>query len=153
MRLSPNFFSTKTYGHERGLSCAFRQWKADSHCNLLHGYSLSFSFTFGGYVLDETNWVVDFGDLKPLEQWLRDNFDHTTAVAYTDPHYGMFTEMSEKGLIDMVPVAATGCEMFALMAFDFATDLIAKKYGERCWVESVEVREHGANSAIVKRLD
>ena len=34
--------STKTYGNERGLSCAFRQWRADSHCNLIHGYSLGF---------------------------------------------------------------------------------------------------------------
>ncbi|SVB70610.1 uncharacterized protein METZ01_LOCUS223464, partial [marine metagenome] len=25
--------STKTYGNEVGLSCCFRQWRADSHCN------------------------------------------------------------------------------------------------------------------------
>jgi len=29
--------------------------------------------------------------------------------------------------------------------------LIADKYGKRCWVESVTVREHGANSAKCKR--
>lgn len=29
--------STKTYGHDRGFSCAFRQWRADSHCRLIHG--------------------------------------------------------------------------------------------------------------------
>ena len=41
------YFSTKTYGHERGLSCAFRQPLAlHSHCSLLHGYALSFSFKF-----------------------------------------------------------------------------------------------------------
>ena len=28
-----------------------------------------------------------------------------------------------------------------------ATKLIAENYGDRCWVESVTVREHGANSA------
>ena len=38
--------STKTYGNDVGLSCTFRQWKADSHCNKLHGYSLGFRFVF-----------------------------------------------------------------------------------------------------------
>ena len=37
--------STKTYGNDVGLSCTFRQWKADSHCNKLHGYSLGFRFS------------------------------------------------------------------------------------------------------------
>ena len=30
--------STKTYGNDRGFSCAFRQALADSHCSLIHGY-------------------------------------------------------------------------------------------------------------------
>ena len=32
----------KTYGNETGHSCAFRQWRAESHCNLIHGYGLGF---------------------------------------------------------------------------------------------------------------
>ena len=145
------FKSTKTYGHERGFSAAFRQWKADSHCNLIHGYALSFSFTFGGSELDERNWIVDFGSLKPLEKWLKDNFDHTTLVAKDDPLFGLYVEMREAKMIQMVVVEKTGCEHFASMAFDAASDIIAKIYGDRCWVESVEVREHGSNSAIVER--
>ena len=35
------YYSTKTYGHNIGLACVFRQPNADhSHCHLLHGYSL-----------------------------------------------------------------------------------------------------------------
>lgn len=29
------YVSTKTYGHEVGLSATFRQWRASSHCRLL----------------------------------------------------------------------------------------------------------------------
>ena len=47
------YFSSKKYGHERGLSAAFRQWKADSHCKYVHGYSLEFEFKFGANELDE----------------------------------------------------------------------------------------------------
>ena len=46
---------------------AFRQWRADSHCKFLHGYSFEFEFEFGAHELDERNWVVDFGGLKELE--------------------------------------------------------------------------------------
>jgi len=143
--------STKTYGHERGLSAAFRQWRADSHCNLIHGYALSFTFTFGSSELDGRNWVVDFGSLKGLEQWLRDTFDHKTLVALDDPHYGLFCEMDSLRLIDMVAVKGVGCEMFAKMAFDKADELIREQYGSRCWIEEVEVKEHGSNSAIAAR--
>ena len=81
------YFSTKCYGHNIGLSAVFRQPHADSHCSLLHGYSLSFKFTFGCNELDERNWVVDFGGLKPLKKWLEDSFDHKVVcdrtVSYT----------------------------------------------------------------------
>ena len=45
--------STKTYDHNEGLSCCFRQWRADSHCNLVHGYALAFRFVFATHTLDE----------------------------------------------------------------------------------------------------
>jgi 6-pyruvoyltetrahydropterin/6-carboxytetrahydropterin synthase len=48
--------STKHYGHNIGLSAVFRQPNADhSHCHLLHGYSLAFTFTFGCDELDNKN--------------------------------------------------------------------------------------------------
>ena len=148
-----NFFSIKKYGHERGLSAAFRQWRADSHCRFMHGYSLEFEFIFGASELDENNWVVDFGGLKELEVWLRNNFDHKTLVAEDDPMLTEFELMHQNGVIDMVCVRGTGCEMFAKMAMEYSSDLINSIYGSRCWVESVTVREHGANSAKCQRND
>ena len=107
------FFASKKYGHERGLSAAFRQWRASSHCRFMHGYSFEFEFEFGSNKLDENNWVVDFGSLKDLEAWLRQTFDHKTLVATDDPEYSYYEEMHQKGIIDMVSVDSTGCEMFA----------------------------------------
>ena len=79
--------STKTYGNDRGFSCAFRQWSADSHCNLIHGYSLGFKFVFEAQELDERNWVYDFGNCKWIKAWLEENFDHTLAVDIKDPTF------------------------------------------------------------------
>ena len=65
--------------------------------------------------------------------------------------FSVFEGMHDREVIDMVKVEGTGCEMFAKIAMEYASELIQKNYGDRCWVESVTVREHGANSAICKR--
>ena len=144
------FFSTKSYGPERGLSCAFRQSNAThSHCNLIHGYALGFTFKFGCKSLDDKNWVVDFGGLKPLKQWLEDTFDHTLAIDSSDPHLDTFKDLEKIGLVDLRILKGVGCEMFAKHAYTAADKIITDLgLNERCWVEEVECREHGANSAI-----
>lgn len=141
--------STKTFGHELGLSCAFRQWRADSHCNLIHGYALSFKFTFESLTLDVRNWVVDFGSLKSLKQMLVDTFDHTLLVASDDPQIAAFQQLNNTGLARVIVVEATGCEAMARMVYA-ATEQWLKDagYSPRVELVSVEVAEHGANSAI-----
>ena len=143
------YLSTKTYGHEQGLSCAFRQPLAThSHCSLLHGYALSFSFKFGCETLDDKNWVVDFGGLKELKQWLKDNFDHKITVCKDDPEIDRIMKLQDEGLAEVVVMNGVGCEKFAEHAYHFANDLVKKQTGGRCYCVSCEVREHGANSAI-----
>jgi len=151
--MSKRFYSGKTYSHATGHSCAFRQWRADSHCNLIHGYALQFEFTFGGSSLDERNWIVDFGDLGELKSWLKYMFDHTYLVAEDDPELETVKMLQEKNLVDMRLVPATGCERFAEMAFDKADEIVKDKTNGRCFVQEVTVREHDANSATVKLAD
>lgn len=81
------WIATKTYGAERGLSCALRQWPAESHCALIHGYSLGFRFTFAAEQLDRRGWVVDFGagGFGQIRAWLHEVFDHALLVAEDDP--------------------------------------------------------------------
>ena len=144
-----SYRSTKTYGHEIGLSAAFRQWRAESHCRLLHGYSLAFRFEFEADELDCRNWVVDFGGLKGLKGMLEDNFDHKTLVAEDDPEIEWFKEAAKRGILELVVLPAAGCEKFAEFVFE-ATTMWLKDAGfsPRCRLVSVEVKEHGANSAI-----
>ena len=149
--IKKRFTSGKTYTHATGHSCAFRQWKADSHCNLIHGYALQFELQFGGQALDAKNWIVDFGGLKPLKEWLKYMFDHTYLIANDDPKKGIFYELEKESLIDLRLVDAVGCERFAEMVFDKAQEIIQDLYGDRCWVESVTVREHESNSATCGR--
>ena len=143
------YYSTKTYGHNIGLSAVFRQPNADhSHCHLLHGYSLAFTFTFGCEHLDNKNWAVAFGGLKPLKAWLEDNFDHKVAVDRKDPWLVKLQELEEFGLAEIRIFDGVGAEKFAEHAFNFADALIREATDNRCYCVKVECAEHGANSAI-----
>jgi 6-pyruvoyltetrahydropterin/6-carboxytetrahydropterin synthase len=140
--------SSKTYGHEVGLSAAFRQWRADSHCRLVHGYALAVHVEFSAEELDVRNWVVDFGGLKSFKQGLEDTFDHKLLVAEDDPKLALFEEMESQGVAEIVIVPATGCEAFARLIYGYAEIWLKDAgYGDRVSVEYVRVMEHGANSA------
>ena len=140
--------STKTYGHNIGLSACFRQPNAHSHCKFLHGYSLQFKFTFQASELDERNWVVDFGGLKPLKKWLEDMFDHKVVLDESDPYLSTFQILESNGLAELTVIDGVGVEMFAKHAYNYADKLVREMTDNRCWVISVECAEHGANSAI-----
>ena len=143
------YFSTKHYGHNIGLSAVFRQPNADhSHCSLLHGYSLAFTFTFGCDDLDNKNWAVDFGGLKPLKQWLEDSFDHKVVVDANDPKLDFLKSMEAEGIAELTILDGVGAEKFAEHAFNFADKLVREQTNNRCYCVRAECAEHGANSAI-----
>ena len=140
--------SIKTYGNDRGLSCAFRQWRADSHCNLIHGYSLGFRITFEAAELDERNWVYDFGECKWIKKYLDEIFDHTLAIAEDDPELKVFKGLEKFDLANVVVMKGVGCEKFAEHVYDYISSKVYSDTKGRVSVYSVEVFEHGANSAI-----
>lgn len=159
----PKYYSTKTYGNDRGLSCCFRQWRSThSHCSLLHGYSIGIRLVFESDSLDERNWVMDFGGLDTFKDWAEYMFDHTLLIAEDDPHLEFFRELNaigggynNLGIADMRIVPAVGCEKFAEMAYNKMNEIIIRLKSTpgiiingNVRVKSVEVFEHNANSAI-----
>jgi 6-pyruvoyltetrahydropterin/6-carboxytetrahydropterin synthase len=144
------FISTKTYTHAQGLSCAFRQWRADSHCRHIHGYALQIRIEFEceDKVLNQNNWVIDFGSLKALKMRLENLFDHKLLVAADDPELDLLKEMASKDLCSIQIVQATGCESFAYLVASIAHQhLVTSREKHRVRVRAVEVSEHGGNSA------
>lgn len=136
--------STKTYTHAHGYSCCFRQWRADSHCSKLHGYSLQIELVFEGE-LDDRNWVQDFGGLKDVKAFLDRTFDHKTIVAVDDPERSTLEGLADTtGILDIVVMEAVGCEKFAEYIFEWVVEHHSK-------LKSVQVWEHAGNSAKVTR--
>ena len=143
------YFSSKTYGNDRGFSCCFRQWKAThSHCSLLHGYSLGFRFIFEAEQLDDKNWVQDFGGLDEVKEYLTKMFDHTTVVAEDDPMLDRFKAMAgwsnnaeldgkpddvqahpvgSQGAVNLIVLPAVGCEAFAQTVYEHVSVWLKKQ--------------------------
>ena len=142
--------STKTFGHDLGISCAFRQWRAThSHCSKIHGYAIAVTLVFEAATLDERNWVMDFGGFKQIKQEIMDTFDHKLVVAADDPMLPEFKRMHQLGVADVVILPKVGCEAFAqFISQAMVEPMIKKEFSDRVKLVSVEVREHGANSAV-----
>lgn len=144
------YSSTKRYGHEQGLSCCFRQHRAESHCRMLHGYAIAVTLTFSARDLDNNNWVVDFGSLKPVKQFLVETFDHKLLVATSDPNLDELESLSiDWGLANVVLVHETGCEAFADYIAAWVQNWLAVQHGSRVWLSSCTVSEHAGNHATV----
>jgi 6-pyruvoyltetrahydropterin/6-carboxytetrahydropterin synthase len=112
---------------------------------------------------------MDFGGLKEFKAWADYMFDHTLVIAEDDPMLAFFKEMNsivnmgspnpestvpyERGaLCDLRIVPGVGCEMFAKLCYDKMAELLASgdmRYpiNPTVKIKSVEVFEHGANSA------
>ena len=149
--ISYKYTSTKEYVD--AFPCAYRQWRADSHCNLIHGYSFSMKFYFGTNDLDARNWAGDYGGLKELKKTLESQFDHTLIVAQDDPELDLLKHLQDKKLAKVVVLPAMGCESLADMLYKYVNGVyIPEMWGEgeaqRLWCYRVEVRETQANMAF-----
>lgn len=146
------FESGKTYTHAQGLSCTFRQWRAESHCKYLHGYSLQISVVFRSEELDIRNWVVDFGSLKSFKGWLEDMFDHKMLVAEDDPELPRLKDLESKGLAQIRVFPNVGMEATAFYIYQYLETWLIDNGYNQIRLESVEVREHESNFARYRRV-
>jgi 6-pyruvoyltetrahydropterin/6-carboxytetrahydropterin synthase len=144
------YVSTKEYVN--AFPVAYRQWKANSHCNLIHGYSFSMKFFFGTNNLDARNWAADYGGLRELKKILEDQFDHTLLVAEDDPELDFYKEMEKRKLARLTILPRLGCESLADQIYKYVNGVYIPDYwgqgeADRLWCFRVEVRETQANMA------
>ncbi len=141
------FTSTKLL---RGYPCTHRQWKAESHCRFVHGYSRDFYFEFACKELTKEGWVVDFGSFRDIKAWLSHMFDHTFLASHDDPALSHFKQLDKEGIIQLRQLPNAGMEGTAQFVFDHVSKMIDEMTGGRAWVTKVEVRENEKNSAYLE---
>ena len=141
------FTSTKRF---TGFPCTHRQWKAESHCRFVHGYSREFYFEFAASELSKEYWVMDFGGLKEVKKWLEYMFDHTFLVADNDPQLEAFKKLDQEGAIQLRVMPNPGMEGTAKYVYEHVNNMVKEITDKRVWVTKVEVRENEKNSAFYR---
>ncbi len=144
--MNPKLFkSTKRF---IGFPCTHRQWRAESHCRFVHGYSREFYFEFAASELTQEGWVMDFGGLADVKSWLDHMFDHTFLVSQDDPKMEDFKRLDSEGVIQMRVLPNAGMEGTAQYVYNKVNEMVKASTKNRVWVTLVEVRENEKNSAI-----
>lgn len=129
---------------------AHRQPSHDGHCRFVHGHNWTFVFTFAAKEHDACGFVVDFGKLGPLKEWLKSMFDHTLVLSPADPQSHRLTELEREGLADVVFVPDPSCEGLAALVLEMGQDIVDRMTDGRVAVVRVEVFEDQKNSAAAE---
>jgi 6-pyruvoyl-tetrahydropterin synthase len=147
------FKSTKSFFN---LPVAHMQWfdiDKDGYpgpCAKWHGYDRSVHFEFTGDV-DQHGWIVGFGDLKPVKEFLEYYFDHTALAGADDPRLEQIYQAHIDGLVDLrVLPYGVSMEMSALFIWEQVNPFIYELTDGRVYVSKVECREHDKNSALIE---
>ena len=149
------YLSTKQFGP---VSTGHRQWRAaeirdSSRCAWAHGYGRYVELTFGAKELDERGWVVDFGGLQFVKDFLDKEWDHRLLLSSEDPLLDDFLAIDKKGGVNVNVMDASkgwgpGIEQSCKFLFDNINPEIKKQTNNRCWIDMVRVWEHEKNSAM-----
>ena len=121
------------------------------HCAQVHGYDREVEFTFAGEP-DEHGWIVPFGQLKAVKDFLEYYFDHVTVLPADDPRIGEIPDVmtAGTGLLGNLRVLPSGVsmEMSSVFIWEHVNAFIVAITEGRCYVERVRVYEHERNDAM-----
>jgi 6-pyruvoyltetrahydropterin/6-carboxytetrahydropterin synthase len=135
---------TKSY---RDIPLSHRQPLHSGRCSRLHGHSWAITLIFEAKELDVNGFVIDFGDLHFLKDWIDLNLDHATALKKTDPLRQECEELEEMGLLKIFWVDCASCEGIAQFLYHTFQPMIEEKTKGRVRLQSLHLEEDSKNSA------
>jgi 6-pyruvoyltetrahydropterin/6-carboxytetrahydropterin synthase len=97
--------------------------------------------------LDACGFVVDFSSLRPFEQRLRQQFDHTFLVNADDPLLAEWQRLHDLQALDLRVMENVGMEATAALIWTWANELLQERDSGRTCCYAVEARENSSNAA------
>ncbi len=128
---------------------AHRQHLHDGHCSFIHGHNWDISLTFACEQTDENGFVVDFGKVKFIKQWIDEHLDHACVFSSADSDAKKLVEASSE-LWKVYFVEQCSCEGLAMHLFDVFNKLVKQHTNSRVRVIEIEVSEDSKNTATFK---
>ncbi len=133
----------KTY---RDIPFAHRQHNHDGHCALIHGHNWGITLTFACSETDKNGFVVDFGKLKYLKQWIDEHLDHACLFNESDPEKDALLAAAGH-LFKPYVLPNSSCEGLAQHIHTVFDPMVRKQTNNRVWIVEVEIIEDSKNSA------
>ncbi len=131
----------------RDIPLSHRQPNHPGRCSRLHGHSWSVTLTFASSDLDANGFVVDFGELHYLADWIDEHLDHGTIICVSDPRIEEVRNLARSGLLKITEVARASCEGIAEHLFVVFDELVRQHTKERAWLQKIHLEEDSRNSA------
>ena len=127
---------------------AHRQNHHDGHCAYLHGHNWSLAITFGCHELDKNGFVVDFGKLKFIKQWIDEHLDHACVFNEDDPLREELVRVGGTAVWKPYLVKCCSCEGMAQHLHAVFDALVRQNFNGRAFIIAIEVVEDSKNSAM-----
>ncbi len=137
------FTCKKTYSD---VPFAHRQHTHDGHCAFIHGHNWSITLTFACHETDENGFVIDFGKLKYIKNWIDEHLDH--ACLFNQEDSDAQKALKDHGnLFKIYTLPNNSCEGIAEHLHGIFDDMVRSEMNERVWITEVEITEDSKNSA------
>lgn len=137
------FTCSKIY---RDIPFAHRQFRHAGRCAFLHGHNWDIEIEFGCRELDERGFVVDFGGLGFLREWIDQNLDHACLFAKADPEReGLLRDYGR--LFRPLVIESVSTEGIARFLFETFDPMVRREFGNRAWIRQLILHEDTKNTA------
>ena len=134
----------------RDIPLGHRQPKHPGHCSRIHGHNWAIKITFEADEVDENGFVVDFGELHYISDWIDEHLDHACAFSASDPHRSKIEELAKLKLVQPLFIEDASCEGLAKHLFETFDPMVRENTGGRAHLVSVELHEDSHNSALYR---
>lgn len=124
---------------------AHRQHRHSGHCAHIHGHSWSVSLTFACKELDRHGFVVDFGGLGFIREWIDQNLDHACVVGADDPELN-WLKSKNGSVFKLLVIENASAEGIARHLHTQLDPLVRTKTEGRGWIAEIELHEDSRNS-------
>ena len=133
----------KTYSD---IPFAHRQHTHDGHCAFVHGHNWSIELTFACSKTDANGFVVDFGKLKYLKNWIIEHLDHACLFSENDSEASRILK-NFGHLFKPYILPNCSCEGIAKHLHEVFDRMVRQETNNRVWITTIEITEDAKNSA------
>jgi 6-pyruvoyltetrahydropterin/6-carboxytetrahydropterin synthase len=134
----------KTYSD---IPFAHRQHTHDGHCAFVHGHNWGIHLTFVCSETDTNGFVIDFGKLHYIKNWIKEHLDHACLLNENDLEARKM--LARYGhLFKTYILPNCSCEGIARHLHGIFDNMVRTETNNRVWITTVEITEDSKNSAI-----